>query len=92
LGADGRLVKEGQRLFSSIGLTFVGQFLEVMREAVEFPPDVDLEPAARGEVVEALVAPQVGKYRLDAREAPAVDSARFWLVDLAPFLRHRVPI
>jgi hypothetical protein len=39
----------------------VGEFLEVVDQAVEQPLDADLGPAAVGETVEPLVAAQVGK-------------------------------
>ncbi|HEY1583539.1 MAG TPA: hypothetical protein VGF73_10620 [Chthoniobacterales bacterium] len=46
-----------------------------MHEAVEQPLDVDLDPPARGEVVEPLIALQVGKDRLvDLAPHPCAES------------------
>ena len=59
----------------------MGQFLDVVHEAVEQPLPVHLRAAAEREAIEALVVAHVPEHWLDGRKALAVARAALGRID-----------
>ena len=59
----------------------MGEFFDVVDEAIEFPPRIDPRLPAQGETVELLVVPDVAEDRFDRGKALSVSALAVFTVD-----------
>lgn len=59
----------------------MGEFFDVVHQAVQLPLGIDLLAAAQRETVESLVVPEVAKDRFDGGKASCIEGAALFAVD-----------